>query len=158
MRSMSCSDLSLKHQLPHSNLFLLSNDVEIKTKNQGQCLSLNLIQSSVMYNLGVLIWYICAPPNVSKAPRPESTIDLTKLLNSDALYILKQATCSSHCIQNISLHTHTHTLTGSPFHHLKSNSPSRTSWPTLPWRVSCEGPEVSPADDRTSFWSSSWKL
>lgn len=143
---MCCADLSLKHRLPQSNLLPLKSCRD-RDENQGQRLSFNHIQSSIMYNLSSSMGYIYiyASPNVPKVSGQIGT--LTKLPDCNALNILQQP--AIHCIQNVS-YTHTHTA----FHHFKqkkSDSPSRISWPTPPWRVSCEGPAMSPSDDRTSF-------
>ena len=85
---------------------------------------------------------------------------ITKLFHSDALYILWHAHHISYKMHpppaHMQLHTHTHTHKQKTAH--SHPSPSRISWPSPPWRVSGEGPSMSPSNDRTSSWSRAWQL
>lgn len=115
---MCCADLSLKRRLPRSNLLPLKSCRD-RDENQGQQLSFNHIQSSIMYNLSSLMGYIYiyASPNVPKISCQIGT--LTKLPDGNALNILQQPAhffFFKHTAYKMSP-TRRHTA----FHHFKKN-------------------------------------
>ena len=114
---------------------------------QGQSMSLDFIH--------LMFGYKCASPAVSKEKKIIKSFQLKvvtvqsikKPFTSDALYSLSGYMLLTLPTKCIPTHTHTHT-TQDPFRHLKSDSPSRISWPSPPWRISCGGPSYV----RTSSW------
>lgn len=128
--SRTCTDLPFKHL--HSCFFSADgNTVLYCTKGKETFL------------IKALLLYLCASL-VSK------TLVSQKLFNIDAFYSVS----SSMLLWLHTTHmTHTH-MQKLFTHHVKSDSPSRISWLSPPWRLSCEGPAVSLADVWTSSWSS----